>query len=248
MGIGKSCAKKKGLPGVGGRTEGYGVVGPRTACKGAGFVIVRIAVSVRTCAFEDLRISRWLACIGSAKRAITTVLRLSKGFTRALASNTSAATVGHNLKLRRTRGVQVDNASRACTIGSVTTLRNDKHGEVVAVDQTDIIEVLATIAIELELSKSGGRGSTTAGAFQLAAAITCDAGELTGGVLGAECSGPHAAAPRSGCVEGLGLSLFKGEAGGGECGRVGVRENAGPYRVVAFVDHCEGGGCHTGKY
>lgn len=82
----------------------------------------------------------------------------------------------------------------------MATTRHHEQGEVVAVNQADVVEVKAAGAIEGELGKGGRRDGARSGALNLAgAAVAGEAGELTSGwVDGAECSGPDPTRPRFG--------------------------------------------------
>ena len=113
--------------------------------------------------------------------------------------------------------VEVLDASRGGAVVAGATLRNHHDREVVTVDQADVEEIEASGAVEGELGEGGRRRGAAAGAFELAgAAVAGDAGELSGGVLGAEGAAPEAATPRGGCGDGLGLAGSEGEAGVGK--------------------------------
>lgn len=143
------------LPGVGGGAEGNCII-RRCACESAGPVIVRIAVSVRARAFEDLGVCRWLAGVWCSIRAAATVLRLAKRLASALASHVAVGLGARDLKLRWARVVEIGDASGSRTVLTGATLRDDLHREVVAIDQADIEEIEATGAIERELGQGGG--------------------------------------------------------------------------------------------
>lgn len=97
------------------------------------------------------------------------------------------------------------------------------HRNVVAVDEADVVEIEATTAVEGELSESGGWGGAGAVAFDKArAAVGSGAGEVAGGIGGAESAGPNAAGPGGGEREERSSAGEEGETGGGERGGSGA--------------------------
>jgi hypothetical protein len=79
--------------------------------------------------------------------------------------------------------------------------------------QAYIEEVEPTRAVERELGQSRRQRAAIPGALDFSgAAITCDAGELARGVLGAVGSAPETTAPGGRCRDGLGLALLEREA------------------------------------
>lgn len=183
------------LPGVRRWTEGDGVI-RRSTCEGAGLIVVCVTISMWARLLENLRVGRGLACVRCSVRAAATVLRLPESLARALARDAFTPINASHLELRRTNAVEVDHASGVGTIGATTALGNHQHREVVPVHEADVEEIEAAVAVQGELGERGWRGSAASGTFQLSgAAITCDAGEFSGGVVGAEGSAPEAASP-----------------------------------------------------
>nr|GLL35326.1 hypothetical protein CR513_13447 [Ipomoea trifida] len=70
---------------------------------------------------------------------------------------------------------------------------SDGDGEIVAVDEADVIEIL--VISESDLGESGRRGAANAIAEEGAAAVPGGAAAAAGGVEGAAVAAPHAAGP-----------------------------------------------------
>lgn len=111
----------------------------------------------------------------------------------------------------------------------------DGNGEVVAIDEADVIEVL--VVAEGNLGKRGGRGSTEAVAEKVSAAVSGGAAAAAGGVEGAAVAAPHAARPAGGKLEGVGLVRQQLESALGQNRFPTARLDSRPDRVGALVVH-----------
>lgn len=97
----------------------------------------------------------------------------------------------HDTKLVRANHVEVGNA--ACVIAvSEPSLRFYPHLDVVAVDETHVVVILFS---DSELGECDWRNSAGAGTFENAAAVSCDAFTVAGGVEVAAGTSPEAASP-----------------------------------------------------
>lgn len=95
---------------------------------------------------------------------------------------------GHTIEIHCTPGVSA--------VSTRAALGDHQHGEVIAINESDIKQVYATRAIEGELSKGGWRRGDAAQALKLSgAAVAGEAGEFSSPVLCAVGSAPEASAP-----------------------------------------------------
>lgn len=186
-------------PGGGGRAKGDGVIGG-SAGEGAGFVVVRVAISAWARVLENLRVGRWLARVGRAVRAAAAVLRRVEGLAGALARDALSPVRAHHLQLRRTRVVEVPDAPRGGALLAGASLRHHQHRHVVPVHKAYVEEIKASGTVEGEFRQCSGWSGAASGAFELAGAtVAGDAGELACGVFGAECSAPETTSPGRRC-------------------------------------------------
>jgi len=122
------------------------------------------------------------------------IFRRVKRRARALARRHRAAAVS-DLKLRRTRGVQVRHAPRVPAVtGSPGSPHS--HSHVVTVHETHVVEVLVAVAggSDSKLRQRHRRDSSAA-AFQSSGAVSGDAFSDAGVIKGAAGPGPEAAGP-----------------------------------------------------
>lgn len=191
---------------------------------------------------EELRVPAWLARGRRRVGPAAAVLRVPERFARALASHAGAAAIGVHLELLGATGVQVGGAARGGAVPALPAPRHHPHGEVVAVNEADVVEVEPVRAIEGELRQRGRRHRARPGALDGGgAAVARDADKpALSGVLGAEGAAPQAAGPGRGHGDGVGLAGLEGEPGGGELRGAGVGEDAGPDGVGALVEDREG--------
>ncbi|BAT06568.1 Os08g0548650, partial [Oryza sativa Japonica Group] len=221
---------KPGWSGSG--AEGDGVIGV-VAGEGGGGVVVGVAVGFRARRLEELRVLGRVAGVRVAVGAIAAVLRSAERLAGAAAS---AAIVGAELG-----GAALVEVDEAAGVGAVGGGGLDEHGEVVAVDEADVVEVLAVGAVEGELGERGGRGGARAAALHLAgAAVPRGAGALAGVVEFAAGARPEAARPPRRRVEGARPPRREREAGGLQRRRAGARQHPRPHRVRAPVGEGEG--------
>ena len=135
-------------------------------------------------------------------------LGIPKSLARALARDSSPKpydvapipALRRHAQLSRARDVEVDETACGAAVSAAPATRHHEHGKVVAVDEADVVEVEAAGTIEGEFGKGSRRDGASARALNLArAAVAGEAGELTsGGIDGAECSGPDPTRPRFG--------------------------------------------------
>ncbi|KAL8130704.1 hypothetical protein V2J09_019859 [Rumex salicifolius] len=151
-------------------------------------------------------------------RTTTTILRLVEGTTRALARHALAPALTLNPQLIRTRAVQVHRTPGGATVDAAPSRGDHHHREVKAVDEAEVVEVLAAASVKCELRQCSGRRRPSSGAVYFSrSAISSLAGEFSGGgVGGAECSSPEAAAPRHREVDGLRGAGLKSESSDGK--------------------------------
>lgn len=233
------------LPGVRQGTEYDHIVGPGTRVS-ARLVIVRVAIRAWASVLEEERERRRLTRVGRRVCAAAAILRVAERFARAPARHTPPRPVpSRHLQLRRTRAVQFHQAAGGAAPAALPAPGHHEHGEVVPVHQADVVEVQAAGAVQGELGEGGRRLGAGAGALHLpGAAVARDAGEPALGVPAAEGPAPDPTRPGPGQGDGPGSAAGEGEAGGGELGRVGAGEQAGPDRAAALVDDLEGSRVH----
>lgn len=190
---------KRDKPGGRGRAKSDGVIGGG-ASEGAGFVVVRVAISTRARVLEYLRVRRGLARVGRAVCTAAAILRRVEGLARALARDALLSVRAHHLQLRRTRAVEVPDAACGDALLAGASLGYDQHRHVVAVHKAYVEEIKASGTVEGEFRQCSRRSGATAGTFELAGAtVAGDAGELACGVFGAEGPAPETTSPRRGC-------------------------------------------------
>ena len=113
-------------------------------------------------------------------------------------------------------------------------------GQVVAVDEADVVEVLVAVVVERELGEHGGRRRPRAAALDLTgAAVARGAGPLAGGVEGAAGAAPEAARPPLRRVQRAQLPRREREARGLQRRRPRAGQQARPHRVAAAVGEGE---------
>lgn len=114
---------------------------------------------------------------------------------------------------------------------------DNEYREVVTIDETNIIEVKTTGAVESKLSKGCRRNSAGAGAFEFpGGAVPSKTCHFSGGgVAGAEGAGPETAGPGPGEGESAVFSGGEGESGGRKRRGVCAGEKTRPYGVSALV-------------
>lgn len=120
-----------------------------------------------------------------------------------------------------------------------TARRADAQGNVVTVDEADVVEVL--LATDCELRQGDGRHPAGAIAHEAVAAVARGAGAGARRVEGAARAAPEAARPARRCVYGNGLARWEGEAASGEGRPAASRQYAWPDRLRALVhyrEHC----------
>lgn len=111
----------------------------------------------------------------------------------------------------------------------------DGNGEIVAIYEADVIEVL--FIAEGYLRKRGGRRTTEAVAEKVSTAVSGGTAAATGGVEGAAVAAPHATRPAGGKLEGVGLVRRQPESALGQNRFPTARLDSRPDRVAAFVVH-----------
>lgn len=139
-----------------------GVIGSG-ASKSTGGIIKSVAIGFRAGRLEHLRVHRRFAGCRRVVFATATVLGASK---RLAGTPAGVATVSS--QLGRALSVQVRWAARASALSRAPTHFHE-HWQVVAIDQTDIVEVLGSRA-ESELRQSGGWGGSRSIAFHFTGA------------------------------------------------------------------------------
>ncbi|KAF7809645.1 hypothetical protein G2W53_036388 [Senna tora] len=212
--------------------------------EGACTIVISVAVSAWARALEELRVTARFARVRSRVSPTAAILRISKRFTRAFTRHALSPVAGRrHLQLRRASSVQIHNASRRRAVPRPRpALRLHRHRKVIAIDEANVVEIESTGAVQCELRESRRRSGAATGAFDGGgAAVAGEAGEFSGGVLGAESPAPEAAGPGGRELEGVGFAGLEGEAGGGELWSASAGQNAWPYCVAALVDDCECG-------
>lgn len=193
------------------RAEGDQIV-TAGACSDAGGIIISIRVGLGTSHLEDPWISRGLASLGASKAPGATVPGRVERKASTLASHHSPFIVRPDLETHGAHHVQVaDTPSVAAFSGAFDW--GDGDGEVVAVHEADIVEVL--VVTEGDLREGGGWGAADAIAEEWATAVASGAAAASGGVEGAAVAAPEAAGPEGGKVEGVDLLWWELEAAAG---------------------------------
>lgn len=133
--------------------EGDDVIRGLGACEGAAQIIVGVAVRTWARGFEDQRVRRRFTRVRRSKRAAAAIFRRPKRLARAFASHRlfSSSVDARHPQLRRTRAVQIHDASRAAAVLPRASLRDDEHRDVVSVDEADVVEIETVRSVEREL-------------------------------------------------------------------------------------------------
>jgi hypothetical protein len=202
------------------------------ACEGGCGVVVGVAVGLGARRLEELRVLGRVAGVGVAVGAVAAILGAAERLAGAAAG---AAAVG--AELVGAPLVEVDKAPR---VGAAGRGGLHEHGQVVAVDEADVVEVLTAVAVERELGERGRRRRPRAAALDLAgAAVARSAGPLAGGVEGAAGAAPEAARPPLRRVQRTRLPRREREARGLQRRRPRAGQQARPHRVAAAVGEGE---------
>lgn len=125
------------------RAEYNEIVVPGGAGKGAGSIIVSIAISLWAPRLEYLRVSRRLARRRSAIRAGAAILWLVVCKARALAPDDRAVLPSHGQLIGAAIPIDVDRAARR---RAVSTGGADRDGQVKSVDEADVVEISALVS------------------------------------------------------------------------------------------------------
>ena len=130
------------------RTESVDVISAG-ASTGACPIVISVSISRRASFFEETSVLTRL-----------TRVRRSKRFASALARHSHSSRVFHRqFQLRWTNYVQIRRTTRgqAFTNSGCSTVRNDRHRDVVNVDEADVEEIKITGAVECELCQCSRR-------------------------------------------------------------------------------------------
>lgn len=130
-------------------TESDSIVSSTGTSKSARFVVISIAISLRALVLEDSRIVRRRALVRRTEIPGAAVLRQVKRQTRALASD-HAPVGSFNSQLRRANPIDVRGAARALARAGAA-LRGQSNGQVEAIDEADVVEILAAVGAKSEL-------------------------------------------------------------------------------------------------
>jgi hypothetical protein len=222
--------------GIGFGAEGDGVIGV-VAGEGGGGVVVGVAVGLGAGGLEELRVLGRVAGVRVAVGAVAAVLGGPERLARAAAGAAAACA-----ELVGAAVVEVDEAAG---VGAARRGGLDEHGQVVAVDEADVVEVLPAGAVERELGERGGRRRPGAAALDPAgAAVARGAGTPAAGVEAAAGARPEAARPPLRRVQRARLPRRELEPRGLQRRRAGAREDPRPHRVRAPVGEGEGDAAH----
>lgn len=213
------------------RTESNQIVALSTS-RNAGRIIVRIRIRLRTSRLENLRIRRRLARLRAPEAARTAVSGRVKSRARALAGHHAPPVAGADLEASRAHDIEVAYAAGVAAFAGALGGRYG-NGEVVAVDEADIVEVL--VVSEGDLGESGRRSTAGAGAEEGSTAVAGGAAASAVGVEGAAVAAPQATGPERWEAECVGLVGGQLEAAAGEDGLAGARLDSGPHGVGALV-------------
>jgi len=163
------------------RAESDGIIS-RGASKGAGAIVVSVAISAWARALEELRVGTGFACVRCRVSTTAAILWIIESFARA--STRHALTAARHFELRGARRVQVHHAPRCGAVSAAgCALGLHDHWQVVTVDQAHVEEIQPAGSVQRELCKRGRRGGVTSGAFHGGATVAGDAGEFPGSVL-----------------------------------------------------------------
>ena len=146
-----------------------GAEGDHVICAGtsecAGGIVVCVAVSAWAGALEQLRVRRGSALIGSRIGAAAAVLRFPERLARALARNVLFSVGARDLELRGASAVQIHLAPGFGTVPPGAALWDHHQRKVIPINQAHVVEVEASVAVELKLRKCGRGSSATTCAF-----------------------------------------------------------------------------------
>lgn len=183
-----------------------------SASSNAGRIIISIRVSLGTSRLEDLRIRSRLACLWVPKASSAAVPGRVESKASALAGHHPPVIVGSDLKTHRAHHVEVADAPGVAAFAGAFEGR-DCDGEVVAVYQADIVEVL--VVSEGDLGESSRRCAADAVAEEVTAAVAGGAATASGGVEGTAMATPESAGPEWWEAERVGLVWWELEASAG---------------------------------
>lgn len=182
------------------RAEGNKITGTSTR-KNTGRVIKRVRIRSRTSRLEQLRVHRRLTQLRTPEAPRATVPRRSKRRASTLTCYDPTPRPGTNCETGWTHLVQIAHAA-SVTAAPGAAKWPHRDGEVVTVDEADVIEVLRVGGgAESYLGECGRRSAAEAVAEEIAAAVTGGAAAVAGGVEGAALAAPDATGPRVGEAE-----------------------------------------------
>lgn len=188
---------------IGERAEGDGIIGV-VAGEGRSGIIISITIRLWASRLEELGVLRGVAGVGVAVGAIAAELGLAERLAGA-AARPAARPAG--AELGGAAVVEVDEAAR---VRAVRRRGPDEHGQVVAVDEAHVVEVLPSVAVQGELGEGCRWGRPRAVALRrVCAAVARGAGGAAAAGFGGEVAAgarPEAAGPARGRVEGAGLA------------------------------------------
>lgn len=172
------------------RTKRHQITPPSTSSN-TSRIIIGIRIRLRARRLKYLRIRRRFTRFRVPETPGAAIPRRIKRAARALTRDDPVISAS-DLQPDRTHGVEVGNAAGVAAFSGAFE-GGDGHGDVVAVDEGDVVEVL--VVAEGDFGECGGRGAAEAGAEEGAAAVTGGAAAVAGGVEGAAVAAPETAGP-----------------------------------------------------
>lgn len=207
-----------------------------SAGSNASGIIIRIRVSPGASCFEDLGVGGGLARLGISKATRATIPRRVESETSTLARHHPLVVTRSDLKPHRAHHIQVTDTPSIATL-SLTLKRRDGDGQVVAIHQTHVVEVLLRTQCDL---RQGCRWCTAdAVAEEGPTAVTGGAASAARGVERAAASTPETPGPERWEVEGVRPGRWELETAAGEDRLSGSGLDAWPYWVWASVVYCD---------
>lgn len=126
-----------------------------TAFKSTRLVIVSKRVSIRARLFEILRVRVWFTLVwvivSAAAAAFIGIILAASG----LAADDVSGAVLDGIIRRALGDLAGGRAAAVLAVRRTTLLGVDRHGQIVSVDQADIVEILAVHALKEELCERG---------------------------------------------------------------------------------------------
>lgn len=183
------------------RTKGNKVA-TTSASNNASRIIISVRVSTRASSLEELRVSSRFTLLRATEAPSATILGRAKRRASATARDHSVIPPRAHGQPRWTNLIEITDTTSIPTLAFTSEGRH-RNGEVVAVDEADVVEVLGSKG---DLSESCGRDTASAVAVEGAAAVArCTAAAVSGWIEETVLAAPDPAGPVGREADGVGL-------------------------------------------